>query len=332
MIDSPSSFMLKLARTLFRTYKQPASQQPAHETNSSYKLPATMPYTAVNAVSAADSQAPDKRKEWIIQVKQQSGSFISKAQLLGIFSDSWFQQYPSTLYGYIEAKGMWVKVQTSSTVTYFNKVQLGIDLVQKNKDTYTALTAETLQASLTAVTQRTAGQQPGLDITPQQSSAQAATTGEKLAALLNNALTPYSIILHADTPFDNDRVYTTLSGVGIGNESGALTHYNSQGRPFTDFTIQYTQHPLPETAGLIAFSHIIFSFVLLPYAQPEQRWKMMVSAARYCFLHLGGRLTDSAGNDFNEEKTGSEIMQLVSQLKARGIQPGFTNHADTVCS
>lgn len=152
-------------------------------------------------------------------------------------------------------------------------------------------------------------------------------TKEKAIDELNTGIV---VILKSDVAFNSMLVWDVLQSVGLEWGDGDLFHWKNRGSDYGDevfFSVWTTTEPgyfLPEDAKDEKMNpkDLVFGFSIPRSADPENVFKVMVKAVKYCQKRLGGTLLNGTKSTFNENEARKDMESALTLMKEKGIEPG----------
>ncbi|RFZ82900.1 hypothetical protein DYU05_12130 [Mucilaginibacter terrenus] len=140
------------------------------------------------------------------------------------------------------------------------------------------------------------------------------------------------IVLKSDTKFDGKKVWDVLQSVGLKWGDGDLFHWGNPNQNYGDdalFSVWTTTDPgyfLPESIkqGQMNPDDLVFGFSVPRSADPENVFKVMTAAVKYCQKRLGGKMLDANMHPLDELSASMNLNVLITELKSKGIVPGST--------
>lgn len=138
------------------------------------------------------------------------------------------------------------------------------------------------------------------------------------------------VLLKGDRPFNGMDAWDALLCTGLKWGDGDLFHWeNDKNAPGDEalFSVATNTEPgyfLPEEvkSGKMNPEDLMFAFAIGRSRDPENVFKAMLKAAKYCQKRLGGRLLDKFNKPFDEDKELRNLQKTVRKMKSQGMAPG----------
>lgn len=271
----------------------------------------------------------DPAREWIINLEPSGGGHFKKEDLLNTFDAEFRGDFPLEFYGRLAGTGRWTFAFAGDVSGDFDQIQVGVDLTEVYKDQHPAYDPAKLERYLDGLKKQLASYPAPVKMAAAEPIAAAIAKAKKLVQLYLEFGKDAIIVLQGSHPFKGETVWDVLQSAGLSWGDGDLFHWPNEhdyghAQHFSVWTSTRPGYFLPEDIrdGSMNPGDLVFGFSIPRSADPGNIFDIMLNTVKYCQKRLGGRIVDQNGNPFNEVAEKAALLQLVANMKAKGIVPG----------
>jgi cell division protein ZipA len=267
--------------------------------------------------------------EWVIDINHK-GSLFKKEDLWMIFDKDWRTKFNSAdVYGHAPIDNKWHYVIAGGNPDNYDNIQVGVKLLDMFAKNEINISSKKLEYLVEDLQKRIAKFSTQVSIAITEDVASAVERAKKLFEMKQALSYDMIIILKADSSYTGLRAWDAMSSLGLRWGDGDLFHWNNDEHYGDDhyFTVWSTTPPgyfFPENVkeGKYNPHDLLFGYPVARSADPINIFDIMVESVKYCQKRLGGQILNRQGAAFNEAESRAELVKLVENMKAKGIQPG----------
>jgi len=275
-----------------------------------------------------DDYTPDTKYEWVIHLKKVNGTF-GEQDLDNLFDLEWRRNFSSSIYGSETEGKSWTYIQYGDSKVSYSEIQIAVDLLKAFNVEKPDYDEKHLGWYIDELKLRIKNYPDKIEIFKTGSIEEAIETGKDLVELSKEFNHDACIILRSYDFYDGLFAWEVLTSVGLEWGDGDLFHWENENDYGSErhFTVGTTTSPgyfLPQyiNEGKMNPKDLVFTFSILPSADPKNVYEAMVSTVKFCQKVMGGILLDGNLKSFNEESQRSFIQDLTDRMKSKGIIPG----------
>jgi cell division protein ZipA len=298
--------------------------------DASYILDITklsVPHIKRETESAEYKTDPDK--DWVIELIPVNGNPFKKTDFSKMFDYDWRNNFQSTIYGFSPEENRWTFADAGGTPDIYNKLQVAIDVQSIFNDENPNYDSEKLERYIFELEKRIKKYPTKLRLEHKESIESAIHKAKGLVNIYQEFNRDAVIVLQSDNPFNGMEIWDTLQSLGLNWDDGDLFHWSNDKDYGHDqhFSVWTTTEPgyfLPEEVkdGNMNPKNLVFGFSIPRSADPENVYKIMISATEYCQKRLGGEILDRDMQPFKVEKERIEMKKLLNRMASKGIKAG----------
>lgn len=272
---------------------------------------------------------PDPIRECIIDIEAENGVF-RKDDLYNLFDYEWRSRYKSAIYGRSIEDKKWTFALAGDSPETYDKVQVAINLLEVFNEENPDYNPHKIERYIVELEKRMKDYPYKLEIDTKKFVSKSIEQAKRWVELYREINCDVVIILQSNNLFNGKDVWNTLLSIGLDWGNSDLFHWSNYTSGYGDqvfFTVWTTTKPgcfLPDSIeeGEMNPQDLLFGFSIPRSADPENIFKEMYSAVRYCQERLGGVLLDRNRQLFDERKEQEKLLEKVLVMKTEGINPG----------
>ncbi len=274
----------------------------------------------------------DSQREWIINLIQVNGENFKKEDFTKMFDYEWRSKFESTIYGFSPEENRWTYADAGGTPNLYSKLQIAIDIQGVYNEENANYDPQKLERYITELEKRVKNYPSKLKIEQTETIDKAIIKAKRLVQLHQEFNSDAIIVLQSDKQYNGLEVWDALQCVGLAWGDGDLFHWSNNhdyghDQHFSVWTATEPGYFLPEDikAGNMNPKNLVFGFSIPRSADPKNIYCIMLNAAKYCQRKLGGQILDKNGQLLNEAEEKQNLIDLLDQMKSKGIIVGSDN-------
>lgn len=274
----------------------------------------------------------DSQREWIINLIQVSGENFKKEDFTKMFDYEWRSKFESTIYGFSPAENRWTYADAGGSPDIYSKLQIAIDVQGVYSEETPNYDPQKLERYIAELEKRIKNYPSKLKIEQTETIDKAIIKAKRLVQLHKEFNSDAIIVLQSDKQYNGLEVWDALQCVGLAWGDGDLFHWSNNhdyghDQHFSVWTATEPGYFLPEEIkdGNMNPKNLVFGFSIPRSADPKNIYDIMLNAAKYCQKKLGGQILDKNGQLLNEAEEKQNLIDLLDQMKSKGIIVGSDN-------